>query len=157
MRKILPAISPCPPATCMPCSRKTIRTSCLPSMPSGTHAAVTAELRSSSGPKSLSPMPLMPSLEARPRGPRRLRRVLLVGLLGSRPVEVVARHPGLPVHPHSPLADAYEPQARRRHERLLRACHDDVNIPLVGPQGAGPEARDRVHDRDHVRGGLREA
>src|SRR5918998_1650147 len=66
MRKILPAISPCPPATCIPRSRNTRRTSCLPSIPSGTHAAVTAELRSSSGPKSSSPMPLIPALEARP-------------------------------------------------------------------------------------------
>src|SRR5215204_4555651 len=71
MRKILPAISPCPPATCIPCSRKIIRTSCLPSIPSGTQAAVTAELRSSSGPKSSRPMPLIPALEARLVGPER--------------------------------------------------------------------------------------
>ena len=76
--------------------------------------------------------------EAYRRGPRRLGRVLLVGLPGRRPVEVIARHPRLFVHPHGPLANAHESQARRRHERLLRAGDDDVDSPLVGPQSTGP-------------------
>ena len=40
---------------------KSILTNCLPSIPSGTQAAVTAEFRSSSGPNRLRPMPLMPA------------------------------------------------------------------------------------------------
>src|SRR5215216_152364 len=89
--------------------------------------------------------------------PRRLRRVLLVGRLRRRPIEVVARHPRLFVHPHGPLTNANEPKARRRHERLLRAGDDYVDSPLVGPQRTGPEARDRIDDGDDVRCGLREA
>src|SRR5215203_3109347 len=186
MRKILPAISPCPPATCIPCSRKIIRTSCLPSTPSGTgggHGRVEVLVR----PEELEahafdPLPrgspeqhvtredvldaLVDELlqsdvelddQAHRRSPGRLRRVLLVGFLRRRPVEVVTRHPRLFVHPHGPLAHADEPKTRRRHQRLLRAGDDDVDAPLIGSERTGPEPRDGVDDGDHVLRGTREA
>src|SRR3712207_5538048 len=89
--------------------------------------------------------------------PRRLRRVLRVGLTGSRPVEVVARHRGLLVRPQRPLTNAHEAEARRRHERLLATRDDHVHAPLVSPQGAGAEPGDGVDYRYDVLGSPREA
>src|SRR3712207_7448447 len=40
---------------------------------------------------------------------------------------------------------------------LLAARDDHVHAPLVRPELARPEPRDRVHNRDDVRGGPREA
>ena len=83
-------------------------------------------------------------------GGRERRRSALERRLRARPVEVVAgeRRPrgALP----GGLRDDSEREARRRHERLLRPGHDDVEAPRVRLQRHRAEARDGVDDDERA-------
>ena len=78
---------------------------------------------------------------------RRVERLLR--LARPLPVEVEARR--RPGRGQRRLGDGGEAEARRRHERLLRAGDDDVEAPRVGLAGDGAEARDRVDDDERSR------
>ena len=75
-----------------------------------------------------------------------------LGLAGALPVEVEARRG----RPRGALPgarrDAREGQARRAHQRLLAAGHDDVEAPCVGLERRRAEARDRRRPRAARRG-----
>jgi hypothetical protein len=68
------------------------------------------------------------------------------------PIEVVAAARVLRRERHRAIGDRSECQARRAHQRLLRAGDDYVNTPFVLGQLNGAEARDRVHAEDRVVG-----
>src|SRR5687767_15574049 len=71
------------------------------------------------------------------RGERRERPLLRLAC--RLPVEVEAREIALLAPPPGGLRDGDERQARRRHQRLLRAPDCDVDTPLVDLERYGPD------------------
>ena len=79
------------------------------------------------------------------RDGRRERGVeLRLRLQDPAPVEVEAASLVLERRGLGRRGHAHEGESRRRHERLLRARHDRVELPLVGRERHGAEARDRI-------------
>src|SRR6185436_8826588 len=66
IRTIFPRSGPWPPAIVIPERSRSVRTTAVPSTPSGTPIAVTTTDRSSSGEKSSSPIAFTPARQARP-------------------------------------------------------------------------------------------
>jgi len=83
------------------------------------------------------------------RDGRRERCVELgLRLLSPLPVEVEARR--APGRGERRVRDGTEPEARRSHQRLLRARDDDVEPPGVGLARNSAEAGDGVDDDERA-------
>ena len=85
--------------------------------------------------------------DGRRRGRERGRELLLTLPL-PLPVPVEPRQRRRAGSLPGAVGDRGEGEAGRRHQRLLRAGHDDVGAPRIGLERHGTEARDCVDDRD---------